>query len=103
MAVARAVCCRGVLVAVTVGAEGLHSKARQCFESARELTRCISHGTGGRGGDKYGGEWWRRSRLLLRAGDGVWQVAMARGNEVFDELLAKAAADMERALQLDDD
>jgi hypothetical protein len=41
--------------------------------------------------------------LLLPAGDGVWQVAMARGNEVFDELLAKAAADMERALQLDDD
>ncbi len=41
--------------------------------------------------------------LLLREGDGVWQVAMARGNEVFDELLAKAAADMERALQLDDD
>ena len=31
------------------------------------------------------------------------QVAIARGNEVFDDLLAKAAADMVQALAIDDD
>ena len=31
------------------------------------------------------------------------QVAIARGNELFDDLLAKAAADMAQALELDDE
>ncbi len=31
------------------------------------------------------------------------QVAIARGNEVFDDLLAKAAADMIQALKMEDD
>lgn len=34
----------------------------------------------------------------------MWvQVAIARGNELFDDLLAKAAADMAQALELDDE
>jgi hypothetical protein len=39
---------------------------------------------------------------LLRLSDSVVQVAIARGNELFDDLLAKAAAGMTQALMLDD-
>ncbi len=87
----------------------MHSEARQCFESARELARSVSHVRGHSDnsapsaaetkmevGSGLGRAGWRETYTCV-------QVAIARGNEVFEELLAKAAAGMAQVLEFDDE